>query len=151
MLFVAPFRILGLKQSVRALAESRLACRDPFSSTPRLDWIDASRDKLAGFGRFLTGLGERDGRVAQSHFSHPAAKGEAEDPFPGAGSGHDKIEPSPVAIAAQASWLPPPEPKVFLSPPSPPQVLQLVLQFDADYSGQAWTSKDDIGSKYLIL
>jgi Protein of unknown function (DUF1697) len=27
----------------------------------------------------------------------------------------------------------------------------LVLQIDTDYSGQAWTSKDDIISKYLIL
>ena len=57
MLVVAPFGSLRREQRVRALAERWLASLEPPGFAPRFDWIDASRDKLTGFGRFVPCLG----------------------------------------------------------------------------------------------
>jgi hypothetical protein len=56
----APFGRFGLKESVRALAEGWFARRESFRFALRLDRVDAFGNKLAGFVRFIAGLGERD-------------------------------------------------------------------------------------------
>ena len=102
--------------------------------------------QLAGFMRLVARLGERNHvRRSEPGFRHLAGEGEAINPFSGAARRDNEIEPRAVAIAPRLRGRRRPRREFLLSARHGRHpVLQSVLQFDLDCSGQRRTGKDGL-------